>query len=166
MAWRRTGNKLSPTPMMTQFTDTYMCHKALMYKSTRRRKVLVLTANNKQHHGDLPLYRSSNTHRKFRKKLTWSNTHFGKECHSFLSTFHKKRNTMLWYIHMNSRLQGAHLLLVGHDVSQCMLNTQITNRMSSQKSRKLVIYDPKKFTAILATKMVFMCITVLENVST
>ena len=70
MAWCRTGNKASPTPMMTQFTDTYMCHKALMYKSTRRRKVLVLTANDKQHHGDLPLYRISNTHRKFRKKLT------------------------------------------------------------------------------------------------
>ena len=26
MAWRRTGNKPLPDPMMTQFTDTYMQH--------------------------------------------------------------------------------------------------------------------------------------------
>ena len=26
MAWCRTGDKPLPKPMMTQFTDTYMCH--------------------------------------------------------------------------------------------------------------------------------------------
>ena len=26
MAWRRTGDKLLPEPMMTQFTDAYMRH--------------------------------------------------------------------------------------------------------------------------------------------
>ena len=31
MAWRRTGDKPLPEPMLTQFTDTYMQHKGEMY---------------------------------------------------------------------------------------------------------------------------------------
>ena len=30
MAWRRTGDKLLPEPMLTQFTDAYMSHTASM----------------------------------------------------------------------------------------------------------------------------------------